>query len=330
MSRRTALAVMAVLAASGCSNFTEYSELPSAGLFVLDPDNLEILGTIAGVEGARAICSAGDQGVFFVSSSTGGLYRFDSGTMSLDTSFVIGPGGSSGYGSMAYTGWKNSLYVVGALGNIIEVNAANGELRDDIGSVPSPGLITPSRNGQHIYVSSPLQKRVFGLSTQTNAIHWNWVYDLTPTVTGMNTGFPDTLLVATTDASGKAYMQPCSNSPGRKGYLPQSSDIEGSELWGYMFAAHPRYSSSFGTVSVIDSLFPALSILRTITVPGNPVCLEMSRDQMSLFILSATQSGDCTLYSYEMNQFSLEKSVDLPGAPAGMILAGDRLVVMSY
>lgn len=330
MNRRTALAFIAALAASGCSNFTEYSELPSAGLFVLDPDNLEILGTIPGVEGARALCAAGEGGIFFVSSSTGELHRFDSGTMNLDTSFVIGPGGSSGYGSMAYVEWKNSLYVVGALGNIIEVNAATGEIRNDIGSIPSPALITPSRNGDHLYVSSPLQKRVFGLSTHTNAIRWNWVYDLTPSVAGMNTGFRDTLLVATTDASGKAYMQPCSNSPGRLVFLPQSSDIIGSELWGYMFAAHPRYSSSYGTVSVIDSLFPALTVLTTISVPGNPVRLEMSRDQMSLFILSATQSGDCTLYSYEMSQSSLEKSVDLPGAPAGMILAGDRLVVMSY
>ncbi len=333
MNRKTICALSAVpiaLAVSGCSNFTEYSELPSAGFFVIAQESLELLGTIPGVEGARALCAAGDKGLFFVSSGTGELHRLNSETMARDTVFTVGPGSGSGYGSMAYVGWKNSLYLVGALGNILEINAATGEIMDDIGSIPAPATITPSKDGLHLFVSSPMQKRVYGLNTRSNAIQWNWIYDLTPTVTGINTGFPDTLLVATNDASGKAYVQPCSASPGRLVPLPRSSDIERSDWLGCMFAAHPGRDDSFGTVSVIDSLFPALSILGTVTVPGNPVCLEASRNRTILFILSAARSGGCTLYSCKPDWFSLVDSLELPGAPAGMVTTGDRLVVMSY
>lgn len=330
MNRTTAGIALAALTLAGCSNFTEYSGPPSAGLLFVDPNGLELLGSLDGVQGGRALCS-GDGSTFFVSSTTGTIHRYDSATMSHDTSFAIGPGSSSGYGSMAYVPWKHSLYVIGALGTILEVSALECRVLDEFSVGSSPTFINASRSQELLCVSDPLNNRVHGVRTTDNKVLKTWLLQRTPTVFGNNTMGNDTLLICTNDSKGIAYMQPADyGSLARKVDLPPTSDMASSEFLNLIFAAHPRYGHSIGTVSVIDSLFPAFSVRNTITVPGNPTYLAAHNDGMHLFILSADDSGGCTLYSYHLTHSALVYSVDLPGTPVDMIMAGNRLVILTY
>lgn len=313
-----------------CSNFTEYPGTPSAGLLIIDPDNLEIVGTLEGVEGGRALCPGHDL-EFFVSSTTGEIFVFDASTATLDTSFVIGPGSSAGYGSMAYIPATNSVYIVGALGTLLEVDMGGHTVTDDFTAGSSPSFITPSRGFDYIYVTDPLNNKVHAVRTSSNTVQKTWMLDDTPTVMLVNTMGNDTLLVSTSDPGGVAYVQPADFSgPSREVSLPPASDMARSNFLDLMFAAHPRYGYSSGTVSVIDSLFPAFSVRNTVTVPGNPSFLTTHNDGLHLFILSTGDSDGCTLYSYHLTQSALENSVDLPGTPVDMIMAGNRLVVLTY
>ncbi len=330
MNRTSLVMAVAALALAGCSNFTEYSGPPEAGLLFVDPNGLELLGSLDGVQGGRALC-AGDGSAFFVSSTTGTLYRYSSESMALDTSFVIGPGSSAGYGSMAYVPGSRSVYVIGALGTILEVSAVSGTVLDDFSAGSSPSCIGVSRGTDMLFVTDPLNRRVHGVRTTDNKLLKTWLLLRTPTVFSNNTMGSDTLLIATNDSKGIAYMQPADyGSPARQVALPPATDFAISEFHDLIFAAHPRYGNPTGSVSVIDSLFPALSVMNTITVPGDPSHLVTHDDGMHLFILSSRESGGCTLYSYHLTHSALVYSTDLPGTPVDMTMAGNRLVILTY
>ncbi len=329
MTRVIPFAVLAAVLLSGCSNFTEYSGTPSAGLLFVDPDNLELLGAIDGIEGGRALCAGGGTS-FFVTATSGEFHICDSGTMSIDTSFVIGPGASAGYGSMAWIPGKNTVYVIGALGNILEVQPSTGLVIDEITAGSSPTCMVPSRNVDFVYVTDPLNNKVHAIRTSTNAVLKTWLLQGTPTVMCTSAFGSDTLLISTNDSKNVAYIQPADfGSLARKVNLPPASDLNASDSLELLFAAHPGYGYSSGSVSVIDSLFP-FSIRNTISVPGNPTYLEVNDNQMNLFILSSTESGDCTLYCYGLSQSILLDSIDLPGTPVDMVMAGNRLVILTY
>ena len=320
----------AALLLTACSNFAEYSGTPSAGLLILDPDNLEIVAALDGIEGGRALCAGLDL-EFFVSSTSGELHVYNAGTAEHDTSFVIGAGSSAGYGSMAYIPMTNSVYIIGALGTILEVDMDEYAVTDDFTAGSSPAFITPSRSFDHVYVTDPLNNKVHAVRTINNTVQKTWLLAHTPTVMLDNTRGSDTLLISTNDPSGIAYVQPGDfSSPGRKVTLPPASDIARSEFLDLMFTAHPRYGYPSGAVSVIDSLFPAFSVSDTITVPGNPALLATNNDGLHLFILATGDSDGCTLYSYHLTQSALVNSVELPGTPVDMILAGNRLVILTY
>lgn len=315
---------------AACSNFTEYSGAPSAGLILLDPQTLEILGTLDGIEGGRALCAGSDL-EFFVSSTSGEIHVYDAQTLLRDTSLVIGPGSSAGYGSMAYVPMTNSVYITGALGTILEVDMDDCAVTDEFTAGSSPAFITPSRNFDFVYVTDPLLNKVHAVRTTTNTVQKSWLLAHTPTVMCVNTLHSDTLLISTNDPRGVAYVQPADFvSPARKVNLAPASDIARSDFLNLMFAAHPRYGYPTGTVSVIDSLFPAFSVRNTVTVPGNPAFVTTHFDGLHLLILSSSESGGCTLFSYHLTQSAILNSVDLPGTPVDMIMAGNRLVILTY
>lgn len=329
MNRLLFMCAAAVLL-TACSNFTEYSGTPSAGLIVVDPENLELLGTLDGIEGGRALC-AGPDLEFFVSSTSGELHVYNASTVTRDTTIVIGPGSSAGYGSMAYIPMTNSVYIIGALGTILEVDMDDCAVTDEFTAGSSPAFLIPSRNFAFIYVTDPLGNKVHAVRTTSNTVQKTWLYAKTPTVMCMNTIGSDTILVSTNDSRGVAYIQPTDfSSPARKVNLAPVSDMARSDLLNLIFAAHPGYGYPTGTVSIIDSLFPAFSVRNTVTVPGNPAFVTTHNDGMHLFILSTGESGGCTLFSYHLTQSAIVNSVDLPGTPVDMIMAGNRLVILTY
>lgn len=319
-----------LLALAGCSNFTEYSGIPSAGVILVDPDELAVIGCLGEVEGASAVCPAGPWGDFFVTATTGELHRFNAVTMSLDTSFTIGPGSSAGYCAAAYIPGKNTLYVVGAQGEILEVSAATNTVKDIFTAGSSPSFMVTSRNGDYVYMADPVNNRIHGIRTTSNQVLKTCSYTRTPTVLCNNPWGADTLLVATNDPSGYAYIQPMAPpSPAFRARLSPVSDMAVSSQLGLMTAAHPGYGQDHGTVSVIDTLY-LMSIRETFAIPGHPSRLAVDQAQMNLFILTSLSPGQTAVYSYNFGARVITDSLFLTGTPVDMALAGGLLVVITY
>jgi DNA-binding beta-propeller fold protein YncE len=315
-----------------CQSFTEHSGPPRAGLVIIDAHSLEILGTLDGIPGGRALC-AGRDGGFYVASTTGTLYRGNSYSMTLDTSFVIGPGGSAGYGSMAYIPWKKSLYVIGATGTLLEVNTTNFTVAAEVAAGGSPTYMVPSRTSDYLFVTDPLNNRVHTVNTSTNQMVRTFQLGDSPTVMACNAWGNDTLLVSTSDPVGTAYVQPWQQgSPARRVTLESASDMVQCRRSRLFFAAHPRHGQSAGRVSVIDSLFPRFSVRETLVVPGNPHHLATHGDSLWFFVLSTGDIGECNIFSFREDdgRYLLNNSLELRGYPADMIIADDRLIVLTY
>jgi DNA-binding beta-propeller fold protein YncE len=322
--------ISVLLAMAGCSNFAEYSGIPSAGVVLVDPDELAVIGCLGEVEGARVVCPAGPWGDFFVTATTGELHRFNAVTMSQDTSFTVGSGSSAGYCAAAYIPGKNTLYVVGAQGEILEVSAATNTVRDIFTAGSSPSFMVTSRNGDYVYAADPVNNRIHGIRTTSNQVLKTCAYNRTPTVLCSNPWGADTLLVATDDPSGYAYIQPMAPpSPPLRARLSPVSDMAVSSQLGLIAAAHPGYGQDHGTVSVIDTLCP-MNIRETFVVPGDPTRLTMDQAQMNLFILTSLSPGQTAVYSYNFGARLITDSLFLTGTPVDMALAGGCLVVLTY
>ena len=106
-----------ILFSAACYSPVEYDVVDQSRVVKLRVSDNTILGTISDVSDGRSLCSIGNN-EFLVASGNGTLYRFDSPAMELDTSFVIGFGSGSGYGSMI-TPKSGSMYVIGTAGKII-------------------------------------------------------------------------------------------------------------------------------------------------------------------------------------------------------------------
>jgi len=326
-------AAITLLLLNGCHSFTEHSGAPKTGILFLDPFTLELTGSLDGVEGATAICNL-KGGKFAVLGNTGVMHIYDGETMALDTSFTVGPPQSAGYGDMTFIPWKNSVYIIGAQGSILEVGVPDGTLRAEITGFGAPARIVSTRTGGHVYVSDPVNQRVHGVSTQTNQKDRTFNYSRVPTVLECNAWGADTLLICTTDPGGIGYMQ-----PGETGGWPRqvnigtdATDMISSSFNRSMLTAHPNFSSPWGQVCVVDSLFPGYYVVgSTISVPGNPYRLAFHDDQQHLYILSRHSGTGATVHLYHYQFESFAGSADLPMAtPVDMIFAADRLVILTY
>jgi len=135
-----------ILFATACYSPVEYDVVDESRLVKLRVSDNTIVGTISGISDGRSLCSTGNN-EFLVASGTGTLYRFDSPAMELDTSFVIGFGSGSGYGSMI-TPKPGSVYIVGAAGKIIEVSLQTNSVIDEFEAGPMPNALCASPTSQ--------------------------------------------------------------------------------------------------------------------------------------------------------------------------------------
>ncbi len=328
MSMRPVAAVSAALLLAACNNFSEYSSAPQAGLIFLDPITLAVEGTLDGVEGGTSICATGPT-TFCVASNTGRMFLYDADTMTPDTSFVIGLEQSAGYGDMLYVPWKSSIYIIGAMGSILEIGIPGGEEKAELTFASNPSHLSMNQTATFLYVTDPSNRSVYRMSISSNVLYKTFVLERTPVGTACCTRGLDTLLIATSDPAGVGYVQPVESVFRREVAYRPTVDIEATTPFhGLICGLHANPSGS-GTLSLVDSLQP-FSIARNVVFPGTPRVLYNHTDEQRLYIISVEEVGTFRVMCYNKDFEQFENSVELPGYPVDMTSAGNRLVILTY
>lgn len=313
---------------SGCQSFTEHSGPPPGALIFINAETMEVEGTLDGIRGGASICAVGAHDLR-VASTDGKLHFVNALSMSLDTTVTIGQPHSSGYGSMAYAPWKSSLYIIGAMGAVLEVGVDDGLLKDQLTVGYSPAMITASGSSEYLYVSDPAYSRIHSVNTESNLVHRNYNLSRPPTVFELGPSGEDTLLISTGSPGSFGYIQPCLDLYPRPVSLERASDMVRMPEAGLIFAAHPRPGEPGGTVSVIDTLFP-FSVERTLFFTGSPTYLVVGGANPDLFILSITGTGGATLHRYDPSIEAAVSKVDLQCFPIGIAATENRVVIVTY
>ncbi|MCD6589061.1 MAG: hypothetical protein J7K88_10980, partial [Candidatus Fermentibacteraceae bacterium] len=177
--KRGVTAISAVLSAAvicsilflGCTNLTEYEMAFEAGLHIIAPEDLAIISTISDIPGARSLLTY--PGNIFIASTEGLIYRYDSETRELVEAYQVALPSPAGFSQMVYCSLKNTAYLIGSLGKILEVSLPQCAVIDEFTVCQSPTKLTIGPGSEYLFVADGPSTRIYQVSVDNNESYDN-------------------------------------------------------------------------------------------------------------------------------------------------------------
>ncbi len=315
---------------SGCHKVTEFDTAFAGGLYVISSQDFSITNYVSGISGGRSLLVY--PGNIFIASTEGVVSRYDSESTTLIEEFVVGSPSPSGFTQMALNASGNSAYLIGSLGQIVELSLPECTIKDVFTVCQSPVAIAVAPgNPSYLYVGDGPTKSINQVSIPDNNLLTSVTsyYNIKCIEPGWNA---DTILVGTSD---RIYMV--------LEYGPGAISLVGNGFGSHnadAIAAVP-YDSTF--VVATESQVGLLEFLPD-AVPGHPatgfeyVDLEGSNHSMSLghdsqhaYVLSYMGDFTCRLTSYNYVFNRIDQQVDFPGFPLDIKASSSgKIYVLTY
>lgn len=302
-----------IFLATACYSPVEYDVVDQSRIVKLQVSDNTVVGTFSDVTDGRSLCSIGNN-EFLVASGSGTLYRFDSPAMELDTSFVIGFGSGSGYGSMI-TPKPGSVYVVGAAGKIIEVSLQTNSVIDEFDAGPMPNALCASPISQKFYVSDGSDRQIREIDPVSNTVlRTSSPLNCVPVSITIESFQNAYLLAASSSEEGSVgrvtlstfFVNPISLGS-------SSSDITAAPAESIWAVVHPEWFAENGSVSICSN-YSAPDIF-SVAVAGHPTNICSVPGSTLFYALSYLGDGNSRITA--INYFTKEiiAEIDIPGFP---------------
>ncbi|MCK5036083.1 MAG: hypothetical protein KAS73_09350 [Candidatus Sabulitectum sp.] len=324
--------ICSILFAS-CTNLTEYEMAFKAGLHVIAPEDFSVISTISDMPGARSLMMY--PGNIFIASTEGLIYRYDSETLELVEAYQVALPSPAGFSQMVYCSLKNTAYLIGSLGNILEVSLPECTVIDEFAVCQSPTKLALGPGSEYLFVADGPSKRIHQVSIDNNhaydnvGIYFN-IYCMEPSPN------PDSMLVGT--SAGIDLIEVIS-----------PTDIRGTRLYqgGAFFALasvpddtiyvgvkKPLYGAGEVAVSVgiVDVFIPEFAdppppeFYETIEIEGTGHLLAMGKDWQHAYVLSYLGDNTSRLISYNYRFSETPQELDLPGFPLDLKVSGNGVI----
>ncbi len=301
---------------TACYSPVEYDIVDKSRILKIRVSDNAIIGSIDNVTDGRSLCSIGNN-EFIVASGNGTLYRYDSQEMQLDTSFVIGFGSGSGYGSLIIPK-PGSIYVIGAAGKIIEISLQSNSVIDEFEAGPMPNSLCASPINQRFYVSDGSDQQIREIDPVSNTIlRTSPPLDNVPVSIVIESFQNSYLLAASSSDEGVVerltlstfYTNPISiGNP--------SSDITSAPAESIWAVVHPQWFEENGSVSICSN-FSNPEVFK-ISVDGHPTNICSVPGSTLFYALSYLGDGISRVTA--INYFTKEiiTEMDIPGFPWGI------------
>ncbi len=327
---KIACAAAALLIIPGCTDLTEFDHTLQAGVNIFHTPDLSIVHTVENISGARSLCALSD--CFIVATTEGTLIRFDLESYQQTGVFPIGSPSSAGYFEMEYSPTESSVYIIGALGQIIEVHAPDMEFMDDFSICETPVDIEFAMDieNPNFYVAGVTSQRLFEVRKQSNALSRScnlWASPVCMAVHG------DTILVGTLANTGIASIGGTTMVPRQMSHFPGILAIEAVPNDTTLCAV---FDQSTGTIATIfryfPMYFPPFTPMWTGTelITGEIHNMCASSDGNHVYVLSYLGDNASRLVSYNCYSYIIESQIDLPGYPLDIeISPGGTLLVLT-
>jgi len=311
----------------GCTNLTEHEMSFEAGLHFIAPEDFTIISTISDIPGARSLMMY--PGNIFIASTEGLIYRYDSETRELVEVYQVASPSPAGFSQMVYCSLKNTAYLIGPLGKILEVSLPQCTVIDEFTVCQSPTKLAIGPGSEYLFVADGPSTRVHQVSIDNNEAYDNvWIYfDIFCMEPSPN---PDSMLVG--NSAGVDLIEVLS-----------PTDLRGTGLYreGAMvaLAAVPDDTIFVGvkgirnaSVGIVDVFIPQFveppppEFYEAIEIDGTAHFLAMGQDWQHAYVLSYLGDNSSRLISYNYRFSETPLELDLPGFPLDLKVSGDGVI----
>lgn len=307
----------------GCSEITEFENLASCTLTIYSQD-FTVLKQIQGIEEARSLVVY--PGLVFILRGNGYIDKYDSETLELIGSYPIGQSSPTGYSNVTYCSSKGSIYVVGALGNIIEVSVPDCQVVDDFSICPWPSMLSVSRTSPaYLYVVEGSSSKLWAVKCSSNSTVGSWTSS--SGIVSVEASDSDTTLLSTDMGTYMMEFQTGGGFTSR--YLQYSTylDMEYSQ-WYHHFAVVG--AESIGLIGIVIDPVTLLPIMETIDsqpIEGAGHLLSCDDDRYA-FLASYMGENIIRMVKYDMALYTISELFETSGIPIDMEVSGSGLIYL--
>jgi len=326
-------AVAVFLIFLGCTDLTEFDHTFRAGVNIVSVPDLAVVHTIDNLSGARSLCPV--SGCFIVLTTDGEAIRFDSQTYEQTGSFVIGTPSSSGYFEMEYSPMENSVYVIGAFGQISEFHVPDMELIDNftICETPVDIEIGPNFEEPYLYVAGATSETIYEMKYTTNELARSCKLESSPVCMAIGQQ-QDTILVGTLGETEIVSIVSSGMTNRRMFHIPGILAIEPVPDDTVFCAVFDNIYSN-PAIAIVLRYFPdVFSGLPVWTgsrgIEGSLYYMSVEPDGSYAYVLTYVGDNVSRLVAYNCQSYQIENQIDLQGYPLDLeIRSNGTLLVLT-
>ena len=335
----TAALLLACILLAGCHQVTEYSDSGEFGAVILRADNLEVLGYIPGMAGARSALSLGPD-KFLVGCTTGYLYEVSTDSMAITASRQVTAGSGAGLDHLLLSPLEESVYAITG-GGILEITLEGYGAIDEIpmGVSLSDMCVSPLElpdSLQRLYLTDSGASVIREFYAYYGEEGWVLEMPTEPRAIVDHYADPPLLLAALGDGGGICAidldMAVCQQK------LPGSySDVASLSfgIWDSTFcAAEPRWSEDSGRLRMgaTGQVWGDPPECRSFSVPGHPVSVCASPElSLPYFYAVCADGANTVVVALDFQLQEVVSITELDGHPWDIAphRYGEYLVVLT-
>jgi len=306
-------AALVFSAFSSCKSITEYDSVHSGKLIIFSSE-LEEIGSIP-IDGNPG-CIQAFPGHILIATKEGMLLLYDAESLEKIEEYQIGPAAVEGYSEMLYIPEKGSVYLIGAYGNIFEINLPECTVEDMFSVCPLPvHMVSGGENSESFYLVDGYNNRLVTVSLSLNTAVGFLNFD--GSIRAIASHGTDSILVSTSEQT-RIVLE---IAPGLIASLPviyQGADCLAMILRSEYSSA--IYNGYMGVISIsLDEVSGSYvwGFSGECPIEGIPVKIKCD-DIQHCFAVTYSGDGSSTLYSYDYSSGSINQQVELEGFPLDM------------
>ncbi len=293
------------------------------GINIVSTPDLVVVNTIENIAGARSLCAFSDY--FIVATTEGTLIRFDLESHQQTGCFNIGRSFSSGYFEIEYSPDESSVYIIGALGQIVEIHLPDMEIMDCFSICETPVDIEIASGKPYFYVAGASSCRIYEVRKETNGMSRSCTLLSSPTCMAID-HTQDSMLVGT-----QAEVELVSTGPVmRRRKMDKFPTILAIETIPSYVSVRLCAVFEYSTRKIATIKYYFQPPLWTGMVPVDGDLHYMCADTAGshAYVLSYLGDNISRLVAYNCSSCSIDDWIDLQGypldleiSPEGMLLA---------
>ncbi|NOQ22386.1 MAG: hypothetical protein GQ565_07035 [Candidatus Aegiribacteria sp.] len=326
---RIVCATAALLILIGCTDLTEFDHTLQAGITIMSAADLSVVNTIENIFGARSLCIIPD--CFIVATTEGTVLRFDLATHQRTGVFTIGSPSPSGYSEIEYSSTESSVYIIGALGQIVEMHVPDMEVMDTFSICETPVDIEIVVGKPCFYVAGGTSHKIFEVRKENNRISRTCALPISPICMAIDQDL-DSMLVGTLGGTELVSIGETVMRRRAMHHLPAIQAIETIPNDTTFCAVISKSTDKIVTIlRYFPGTMPPLPLYTgSVPIEGDIHYMCVKPDGSRVYVLSYLGDNTSRLVSYNCGNYFIENQIDLQGYPLDLAISpGGTLLALT-